>query len=115
MSEESISTERLSSNPVPVPLIPFIANAGIKIQLKGHKPIDYFEFPVFEDFYDFIVGETNLCAVVVISVSTGKSRTTHRKCLITEELKVLLGILYHVGTIRMIKIEEYWKIYDPIL
>jgi len=96
----SISAEHWSSNPVQVPLIPFIGNAGLKVQPKGHEPIDYFDLLVSDDFYNFIVEETNLYAVEVLSLSSDKSRITHWKDLTTAELKVFLGLLYHTGTIR---------------
>jgi len=105
----SISAEHWSSNPVQVPLISFIGNAGLKVQPKGHEPIDYFDLLVSDDFYNFIVEETNLYAVEVLSLSSDKSRITHWKDLTTAELKVFLGLLYHTGTIRLNKLEDYWK------
>ncbi|KAE9521653.1 hypothetical protein AGLY_017949 [Aphis glycines] len=105
----SISSEHWSSNPVHVPLIPFIGNAGLKVQPKRHEPIDYFDLLVSDDFYNFIVEETNLYAIEVLSLSSEKSRITHWKDLTTTELKVFLGLLYHTGTIRLNKLEDYWK------
>jgi len=50
-----------------------------------------------------------LYAVEVLSLSSEKSRITHWKDLTTTELKVFLELLYHTGTIRLNKLEDYWK------
>jgi len=101
---QDISVKRWASNQVQVPLISFIGNVGLKIQPNGHEPIDYFDLLESDDIYELIVKETNLYAIEVLSVSSDKSRITNWKDITTDELKVLLGILYHTGTIRLNKI-----------
>lgn len=81
----------------------------MKVQPKGHEPIDYFDLLVSDDFYNFIVEETNLYAFEIFSLSSDKSRITSWKDLATSELKIFLRLLYHTGTIRLNKIEGYWK------
>lgn len=81
-----ISAVHWGSNPVQVPLIPFIGNAGLKKQPVGHEPIDYFDLLVSDDFYNFIVEEINLYAVEVLSISSEKSRITNWKDFTTGEL-----------------------------
>lgn len=58
-----------------------------------------------------IVQETNLYAEeVFLSKSTSeKSRITRWTELTVEELKIFIGIVLHMGTIRLNRLQDYWR------
>ena len=58
-----------------------------------------------------IVQETeNYAETIFLSESTKvKSRITQWAGLSKEELKIFFGLVFHMGTIRLNKLQDYWK------
>jgi len=56
-------------------LIVFDENTGLKIKPNGDKPIDFFDLLLTDDFYDFVLEETNnYAAELFFTRSSNKSR-----------------------------------------
>lgn len=88
----------------------FSKNPELLAPHPGNTPTDFFSLLFDNDFMNFIVEETNKNAVVVLSTSTSeKSRITAWKELTVDELRIFLGLLYHMGTIQLSRIQDYWK------
>lgn len=94
----------------PVTQIPFCGIPGIKVPLMGSNPIDYFHLIADDEFYNLIIIRSNEYAVEVLSRSLGdRSRITQWKDITVEEFKIWLGLVFHMGTIRLNRISDYWK------
>ncbi|XP_026746249.1 piggyBac transposable element-derived protein 4-like [Trichoplusia ni] len=87
-------------------------------EIAGANPIDYFIFFFTEDFLTMICTETNAQAQRLISrhnqeVSSRRSRDFARisgwKQVTVCELKIFLGLLFHMGTIPLSRLQDYWK------
>lgn len=97
-------------DPPNVQRIPFTAVSGLKLVLNGHNPIDYFNLLADDSFYELIILNSNNYAVEILAQSSGEqSRITSWKDITKEEFKIFLGLLFHMGTIRMNRINDYWK------
>lgn len=109
--------ERQSTNyvwvddPPHVIKVPFSQVAGLKTRPLGEKPIDYFSMLFTDELIDLIVQETNLYAVEIFLASSGSlsSRISQWKDTTIEEMKIFLALLFHTGTIRTNRLEDYWK------
>ncbi|KAL0879298.1 hypothetical protein ABMA27_003077 [Loxostege sticticalis] len=75
------------------------------------NPFEAFRLLLDDNYLDMIVHETNLNAVRVFGQPgvTEKSRIIHWKDLDREELMIFLGLLIHTGTIRLNRLNDYWK------
>ena len=74
------------------------------------QSIDYFHAIANDDFYNLIIKESNEYAVEVLSVSEStNSRISRWKDLTVPELRMFLGLLFRMGTIKMNRITNYWK------
>ncbi|CAK1596431.1 unnamed protein product [Parnassius mnemosyne] len=80
----------------------FYANPGI-------RPIDYFDYFFSENFLKMICEETNKQAVKLSAGVSQKSRISAWKELTVSEFKVFLGLLFHMGTIQLNRLQDYWK------
>lgn len=90
--------------------IPFTGVSGIQVNVRGAEPIDYFDLLATEEFYDFLCTKANAQAVELLYKSAGdQSRISRWKDITTEEMKKFLGLLFHMGTIRINRINGYWK------
>lgn len=80
-------------------------------QPSGNDPIDYFNFFFDDSLLEMICSETNKQAErLFLSENTQPmSRITEWKDLTVDELKVFLGLLFHMGTIPLTRIQDYWK------
>lgn len=60
---------------------------------------------------ELIVRETNAYAeeVFLSEGTTEKSRITRWKLLTTEELKCFIGLIFHMGTIKLSRLQDYWR------
>lgn len=93
--------------------IPFLRENKLLVDKPGdNMPIDYFLL-IFDDepALEKIVAETNKYAFEVFcgpSLSP-KSRINLWKPLTIPEFKTFLGIMFHMGTIRVNRINDYWK------
>lgn len=92
--------------------IPFTGNPGLLVPIPGNnKPIDWFFLLLDIVFLERIVVETNRYAVELLcSPNTNlKSRITYWKDVTISEFKTFLGLLLHTGTIRLNRLNDYWK------
>ncbi|KAJ8710273.1 hypothetical protein PYW07_009639 [Mythimna separata] len=87
-------------------------------EVAGVNPIDYFNFFFSEDFLSMICTETNAQAQRLLNNRPSRegpgrrkdfSRITGWKPIIVPELKIFLGLLFHMGTIQLSRLQDYWK------
>lgn len=84
--------------------------SGLKCVMDSHHPIDYFNLLFNDNFYELIVQNSNAYAVEILANSTSEqSRIAAWKDVTKEEFKIFLGLLYHMGTIKINRINDYWK------
>lgn len=98
------------SLPSSIKTIPFTGNPGLIVPVSGsHKPIDYFYLLATDEFFNLIVRETNIYAETVKSKNVlPKSRSVPWKNVTKEELRMFLGLVLHMGNIRLSRIKDYW-------
>lgn len=98
--------------------IDFIKSNQFYGEVAGVNPVDYFNFFFSEDFLSMICTETNAQAQRLLNnrptrESPGRrrdfSRITAWKPIIVPELKIFLGLLFHMGTIQLSRLQDYWK------
>jgi len=91
--------------------IPFSKFKGLKVFPQGNDPIDYLNLLFDDKLFEFIVNETNKYAVrVFLSRSGGpSSRITTWKDTNIQEMKLFIGLLFHTESIRVNRLEDYWK------
>lgn len=90
--------------------IPFTGQPGFRINPNGNAPIDYFNLVANNDFYELVISNTNDYAIEILSKSeTESSRISFWKDLTAGEFKTFLGLLFHMGTIKLNRINDYWK------
>lgn len=79
--------------------------------LNTNNPIDYFHLFFTNEFMELIVKESNNYAETIF-MKTGtreNSRITRWKPLDVKELKIFLGLMFHMGNIKTARITDYWK------
>lgn len=98
--------EKYAANP-----IPFTGTTGLRVSHPGNTPYDFFKLCANEKLFTYIVDQTNIYAAEIFLNEniTDKSRITKWKTLTIDEFKVFLGLLYHMGTICMNRLQDYWK------
>lgn len=90
--------------------IQFTGTPGLSTLPSGIWPIDFFNLLVDESFYELIVDQTNINASsMLLNVKKEKSRLTDWKNIDIPELKKFIGLILHMGTIQMSRIQDYWK------
>ncbi|XP_068627022.1 piggyBac transposable element-derived protein 4-like [Battus philenor] len=78
--------------------------------VNGHEPINYFDYFFDQDLLSMICTETNSQAKRLKSVNESvKGRIKDWKELVIPELKIFLGLLLHMGTINLNRLQDYWK------
>lgn len=90
----------------------FTKENGLQVPLPGNnEPIDWFNLLVDDQFLQFICTETNKYALeLYCGPNTNfQSRITKWKDLTVPELKIFLGLLLHTGSIRLNRLQDYWK------
>ncbi|XP_050518489.1 piggyBac transposable element-derived protein 4-like, partial [Diabrotica virgifera virgifera] len=92
-------------------LFPFIKREQMLIPVPGNQPIDYFRHLLTDKFIDYIVSEINEYAIEIFlgPKIKQKSRITEWKELTNEEFLVFIGLILHMGTIRLNRVVDYWK------
>lgn len=77
----------------------------------GDKPVDYFNLLVTDEFYELIVEESNRYAeeVYLSKVNYVRSRISNWRPMTVPELKIFFGLTLHMGTIRLNRLQDYWK------
>ncbi|XP_025404973.1 piggyBac transposable element-derived protein 4-like [Sipha flava] len=91
--------------------IPFSKSKEFKVFPQGNEPIDYFNLLFDDRLFELIVNETNKYALQVFLSGSGgsSSRITAWKHTNIQEMKVFIGLLFHTGSIRVNRLEDYWK------
>lgn len=83
---------------------------GLLVNVNGTEPIDYFHLLATDDFYNDLCTKANAHAVELLCQSSGdKSRIASWKDITVDELKKFFGLLFHMGTIRVNRLNDYWK------
>jgi hypothetical protein len=60
--------------------------------------------------YYFLVDETNIYAIeIFLNSVSNKSRISNWVNTNRSEMKTFLSLLFHMGTIKMPRLEDYWK------
>lgn len=92
---------------------PFTKENKLKVPVPGeNKPSDWFFLLLDNSILEKIVEHSNRYAKDVYFSPNlmPKSRiNAWRKDLTVEELKVFIGILLHMGTVRLNRLNDYWK------
>ncbi|XP_046685000.1 piggyBac transposable element-derived protein 4-like [Homalodisca vitripennis] len=92
--------------------IPYTGDNKLLIPVPGNnEPIDWFNFFIDLVFLENICRFTNDYALEVFfgpTIMPG-SRIHRWKPLTVPELRIFIGILIHMGTIRINRIQDYWK------
>lgn len=89
--------------------IPF-SKQNIFFGNPGSEPIDFFNYFFEDELLLFICEKTNAQAAKLIQSSTAQhSRIKSWKDITISELKIFLGLLFHMGTIPLSRIQDYWK------
>jgi hypothetical protein len=110
IARTNVVPEKWSSEKKQATSIQFSATPGIKIDMSGKDPIDYFHLIADEKFYNYIVDQTNAYAVDILAQTEGdRSRITQWKDITIDDFKLWLGLLFHTGTIRSNRLSDYWK------
>lgn len=94
--------------------IEFTKDDAILLPIPGNgTPIDFFNLLVDDVLLERICKYTNDYAVNVVLLSNKniepKSRINAWRNLTIPELKIFLGLLFHTGTIRLNRLQDYWK------
>lgn len=92
--------------------IPFTGDNKLRIPVPGNNtPIDWFKYFVDEVFLENVCQYTNQYALDLFCgpKTLPKSRIHRWKDLTSPELRTFIGILIHMGTIRINRIQDYWK------
>lgn len=90
----------------------FTGENQFKVPVPGNnRPIDWFILLLDDTLLETIVRETNRYAIEVLFKPslTLHSRINKWKDLRVAELKVFIGIILHMGTIRLDRYQDYWK------
>jgi len=88
----------------------YTATPGLKCLPNGDKPIDYFNLLVTDELLDILVDETNIYAIeIFLNSVSDKSRISNWVNTNRLEMKTFLSLLFHMGTIKMPRLEDYWK------
>ncbi|KAF7282652.1 hypothetical protein GWI33_002191 [Rhynchophorus ferrugineus] len=89
--------------------IDFIGNP-VHLNLDVNEPSDYFNLLATTEFYGLITTQTNKYAEeLFLSGIEEHSRITLWRDVTENEFKIFLGLLYHTGTIKLNRLEDYWK------
>lgn len=92
--------------------IPFTGDNRLLVDIPGdNTPIDWFCLLLDNQYLETICRETNRYAFELFCGPTTslQSRITRWKDIDVEELKVFIGLLLHTGSIRLNRLQDYWK------
>lgn len=92
--------------------INFVRQPTLLVPLPGQrKPYDYFRLLLNNHFVKNIVKYSNAYAFLLLGKNdlTPDSRITKWKDLTAKEFLSFVGFILHTGTIRLNRLEDYWK------
>lgn len=109
------NTQQWEELPTTMKLFPFSKREQFLIPLEDRTPIDFFRTLLTDEFLQLVVDETNNYALeVYLAPSTKeKSRIVNWRDVTVNELLVFLGLLLHMGNIKLSRLQDYWK-QDPL-
>ncbi|XP_046970772.1 piggyBac transposable element-derived protein 4-like [Vanessa cardui] len=96
-------------NPALENIIPFTGNPGLKKNMTGTEPIDFFNLLFNNHFYDLIITCTNANGEILKSTSTGHTRFKRWKPISLPEFQTFIGIIFLMGLIKLNRLTDYWK------
>ncbi|GFY79539.1 piggyBac transposable element-derived protein 4 [Trichonephila inaurata madagascariensis] len=110
--EENIIWENDSTSMM---LFPFTKSECLLQPVSGDNPIDYFFHFLKDNILDEIITQTNDYAHKILCHHEKKQspRINTWKNTTKDELLVFVGLILHMGTIRINRIQDYWKT-DPL-
>ncbi|XP_065198999.1 piggyBac transposable element-derived protein 4-like [Sycon ciliatum] len=99
--------------------LPFTGNSGLQMPLPDDPtPLDYLKLFFNEDFFEYLVTETNRYARAFIDANlhTLPARSFARswKPVVVGEMKVFLGLYLNMGIVNKPEIDQYWAT-DPVI
>lgn len=99
------------NDPTTMEQFPFTKSECLLQTVSGDNPIDYFRHLFTENMLDEIVVQTNDYARKVLCSRETKqfSRINAWKETTKDEILVFVGLLLHMGTVRINRIQDYWK------
>jgi hypothetical protein len=98
------------NGPPDLKTITFTGNPGLRVAVPNEgEPIDYFFLFADNKFIDLILHQTNLYAENLKQKNTSpKSRMSTWKTLNKEELLIFLGLVLHMGNVKLNRLKDYW-------
>lgn len=101
--------EWLSGNPSDLTEIPFLKNTGLK-EVVGNEPINFFDALCTSELLELFKTCTNEYGEKQKTTSgSAQSRTKFWYPVTCEEIKLFFGVLFHMGFIKLNRINDYWK------
>lgn len=110
--EAAAPDEVWQDNPSNMPTFPFAETNQLLTDLPANaEPYDYFRLLVTDEFLDNIISESNSFAekLFLSKEWTEKSRISEWKDLTRDEFLKFIGLVYHMGNIKLNKLQDYWK------
>lgn len=92
--------------------IPFTKENKLLVPIPGdNRPVDWFFLLLDEPLLESICKYTNKYALELFCGpnTTDQSRITRWRELTVPELKIFLGLLLHTGTIKLNRLQDYWR------
>ncbi|XP_065658413.1 uncharacterized protein LOC136082927 [Hydra vulgaris] len=108
----SRNSNQWKDEPNIVKQIQFTADPGLKINMESKKPLDFFRLLVTEELINNMVVETNRYATQEINKQHPLRRNSHFKDwkpINSEDMRQFLGVLFHMGCVKMPSLEHYWS------
>ncbi|XP_050518714.1 piggyBac transposable element-derived protein 4-like isoform X2 [Diabrotica virgifera virgifera] len=107
----NIAPNDWSFTEIPNQSLPFTKTAGFLVDVNSAEPFDYFQLLATDDFFNMLCEKANKYPIDVIAQDSGsKSRITSWYDVNVTEMKIFLGLLFHMGSIRMDRMNDYWEI-----
>lgn len=102
--------------PTNMPTIPFSLNPGLTVDPSTlQSPRDYLDLFLNSELLQQIETQTNIYAEFIKSNSTRpKALIKKWKPINVDQLRTFLGLLFHMGTIQLSTMSDYWN-RDPVL
>ena len=101
-----------ANEPNVVPKIKFTSTPGLKIQMNSMQPIDFFKLFLTDDLINMMVTEANRYADQEINKHRPLRRSSRLnlwKPVDHQEMCQFLGILLHMGCVKLPTFEHYWS------
>jgi hypothetical protein len=100
---------KVTEQPAKSPIV-FSGVPGLKVPQGGRSPRGYFDLLANQRFYDLIVVESNSQAEhIFLNNPSPRARITQWKELTRAEMEVFLGLLFHMGTVKLNHMNDYWR------